>query len=101
MKLLIDRSGRIVVPKRLRERFGFRPDSEIEVVEGPGGLLLRPAQEKPSLPLRKTAAQPHHRLFTAGFPMRNVLAPGLRVACMPVPIRLVRRNVWQAAPRLF
>ena len=49
MELLIDRSGRIVVPKRLRERFGFRPDSEIEVVEGPGGLLLRPAQEKPSL----------------------------------------------------
>ena len=49
MKLLIDRSGRIVVPKRLRERLGFRPDSEIEVVEEPGGILLRPAQEKPSM----------------------------------------------------
>ena len=66
MKLLIDRSGRIVVPKRLRERFGFRPDSEIEVVEGPGGLLLRPAQEKPSLALRKTAAQPHRHHRCAG-----------------------------------
>ena len=49
MKLLIDRSGRIVVPKRLRERLGFRPDSEIDVVEEPGGLLLRPLQEKPSM----------------------------------------------------
>ena len=49
MKVLIDRSGRIVVPKPLRERFGFRPDSEIDVVEGPDGLLLRPAQEKPSM----------------------------------------------------
>ena len=49
MKLLIDRSGRIVVPKRLRERLGFRPDSEIEVVEEPGGLLLRPLREEPSM----------------------------------------------------
>lgn len=49
MKLLIDRSGRIVVPKRIRERLGFRPDSEIEAVEQPGGILLRPAQEKPSM----------------------------------------------------
>lgn len=49
MKLLIDRSGRIVVPKRMRERLGFRPDSEIEAVEQPGGILLRPAQEKPSM----------------------------------------------------
>jgi len=49
MKLLIDRSGRIVVPKRLRERLGFRPDSEIEVIEKPDGVLLRPLQEKPSM----------------------------------------------------
>ena len=49
MKLLIDRSGRIVVPKRIRERLGFRPDSEIEAVEQPGGILLRPAHEKPSM----------------------------------------------------
>jgi len=49
MKLLIDRSGRIVVPKRLRERLGFRPDSEVEVVEEPRGLLLRPLVEKPSM----------------------------------------------------
>jgi AbrB family looped-hinge helix DNA binding protein len=49
MKLLIDRSGRIVVPKRLREWLGFLPDTEIEVVEEPGGLLLRPSLEKPSM----------------------------------------------------
>ena len=49
MKLLIDRSGRIVVPKPLRERLGFRPDSEIEVVEEPGGLILRSLVEKPPM----------------------------------------------------
>ncbi len=38
-----------MVPKRIRERLGFRPDSEIEAVEQPGGILLRPAQEKPSM----------------------------------------------------
>ena len=49
MKLLIDRSGRIVVPKRLRERLGFKPKSELEIVERMDGVLLRAVQEKPSL----------------------------------------------------
>ncbi len=49
MKLTIDKSGRIVVPKRLRERLGLRPNSELEIVEQPNGMLLRAAEEKPSL----------------------------------------------------
>lgn len=49
MKLSIDRSGRIVVPKRLRERLGLIPNSELEIVEQSGGVLLRALQEKPSM----------------------------------------------------
>lgn len=49
MKLRIDRSGRIVVPKPLRKRLGLHPDQELELLEQPDGVLLRPVQQEPSL----------------------------------------------------
>ena len=49
MTLKIDRSGRIVVPKPLRERLGLRPDMELEVSEQPDGVLLRPVDQRPSM----------------------------------------------------
>jgi AbrB family looped-hinge helix DNA binding protein len=39
--LTIDRAGRIVVPKPLRDRFGLKPNTELELVEQPDGVLLR------------------------------------------------------------
>ena len=47
--LRIDKSGRIVVPKPLRERLGLMPDSELEVIEQAGGVLLRPMKQRPSM----------------------------------------------------
>lgn len=49
MSLRIDKSGRIVVPKPLRERLGLKPDVELEVLEQPGGILLRPVGQRPSM----------------------------------------------------
>ena len=49
MELKIDKSGRIVVPKALRERFGFKPDSELEALELPDGVLIKKAEERPSM----------------------------------------------------
>ena len=49
MKLNIDKSGRIVVPKRLRERLGLRPNSQLEIIEQPGGVLLRTIADKPAM----------------------------------------------------
>jgi AbrB family looped-hinge helix DNA binding protein len=49
IKLKIDRSGRIVVPKPLRERLGLNPGTELEVLEQPGGVLLRTIEERPAL----------------------------------------------------
>ena len=40
-KLKIDKFGRIVVPKPLRERLGLKPGSELEVFDQQGGVLLR------------------------------------------------------------
>jgi AbrB family looped-hinge helix DNA binding protein len=49
MELKIDKAGRIVVPKPLRERLGFMPDMDLEAVEQPDGVLLKRAQQRPSM----------------------------------------------------
>jgi len=49
MELKIDKSGRIVVPKALRERLGFKPDSELEAIENPDGVLLKRVEERLSM----------------------------------------------------
>jgi AbrB family looped-hinge helix DNA binding protein len=45
----IDKSGRLVVPKPIRERLGLKPNSEFELVERADGVLLRPVEQRPSM----------------------------------------------------
>ena len=48
MKTTIDRFGRLVVPKELRERLGLRPGDEVEVEGHESELTLKPlVQEAP------------------------------------------------------
>ena len=49
MKLRMDKSGRIIFPKPLRKRLGLASGMELEVVEQPGGVLLRPMLQQPSM----------------------------------------------------
>jgi AbrB family looped-hinge helix DNA binding protein len=49
MEIRIDKAGRIVVPKPLRERMGFRPDTELEAIEQPEGVLLKRIEHGPSM----------------------------------------------------
>ena len=49
MTVTIDKAGRIVVPKEFRQRLGLRPNTELEIVDHPNGLLLRPVESRPSL----------------------------------------------------
>jgi AbrB family looped-hinge helix DNA binding protein len=49
MILKMDKSGRIVFPKRLRERLGIRPGMELEAVEEPGGVLLQLVEQQPPM----------------------------------------------------
>lgn len=49
MKITIDKSGRIVVPKPLRDRFGLKPDMELDVLEQANGLLLRVPEQRPAM----------------------------------------------------
>ncbi|MGO8786785.1 MAG: AbrB/MazE/SpoVT family DNA-binding domain-containing protein [Terriglobia bacterium] len=49
MTLKIDKAGRIVFPKHLRERLGLKPNMELEAVEEQGGVLLRLVEQLPSM----------------------------------------------------
>lgn len=47
--LKIDKAGRIVVPKPMRERLGFVPDSQLIAEEQPDGVLIKRAGDRPEL----------------------------------------------------
>jgi len=48
MTVKIDRAGRIVVPKPVRDRLGLVPDSELELEEQADGFHVRPVVEESS-----------------------------------------------------
>ena len=49
MNVTIDKAGRIVIPKQVRQRLGLRPNSELELRDHPDGVLLAPMESGPSL----------------------------------------------------
>lgn len=49
MKTTVDRFGRVVLPKRVRETLGLVPGSALEVEAEGGAVRLRPVEEGASL----------------------------------------------------
>jgi len=49
MTLKVDKAGRIILPKPVRDRFQLREGSELELEERPEGLTLRPVEQKSSM----------------------------------------------------
>lgn len=49
MNVRIDKAGRIVLPKPVRDRLGLRAGARLQISEGPEGLVLRPATTRSSL----------------------------------------------------
>jgi len=49
MTIKIDKAGRIVLPKAVRERFRLRDGSELEIEEGSDGLTLKPVEQRTSM----------------------------------------------------
>ena len=49
MTLKIDKAGRVILPKLIRERLGLRAGADLEIEETPEGVMLRPADTPPSL----------------------------------------------------
>ncbi len=59
MTITIDRAGRIVVPKSLRERFNLVAGTELEIAAGADCLQLRRVDAAPAL-VRKKGILVHH-----------------------------------------
>ena len=53
METTLDRFGRIVIPKRIRDDLGLRAGSVLEVKEDSQKILLEPVQEAPRLIMKK------------------------------------------------
>jgi AbrB family looped-hinge helix DNA binding protein len=58
MQTTIDRAGRIVIPKRIRDALGLWPETELEITVDGGGVRLepvrradRPVEERDGLPI--------------------------------------------------
>jgi len=49
MTIKIDKAGRIVLPKPVRERFHLREGSELVLEERPDGLTLKPVAQRASM----------------------------------------------------
>jgi AbrB family looped-hinge helix DNA binding protein len=49
MTMTVDGSGRVVIPKSLRDKFGLHAGTTVEILETPEGLVLKPAERKSSL----------------------------------------------------
>jgi AbrB family looped-hinge helix DNA binding protein len=47
MTLKVDRAGRVILPKPVRERLGLQEGSDLDLLEPPEGVLLKPAVERP------------------------------------------------------
>jgi AbrB family looped-hinge helix DNA binding protein len=49
MTLKIDKAGRVVLPKPVRDRLGLHAGSDLEIRETAEGVVLTPVEQKPSL----------------------------------------------------
>lgn len=43
----ISPKGQILIPKRIREKYGVKPGGKVHIVENPDGIVIRPAPEDP------------------------------------------------------
>ncbi len=59
MVTTIDRGGRVVVPKKLRDQFHLLPGTEVEITADRDGIRVRPRGSEPAL-IRKHGFLVHH-----------------------------------------
>ena len=48
MTLKIDKAGRVILPKPVRDRLGLE-GSDLEIMETPEGVMLKPIEHRPSM----------------------------------------------------
>ncbi|OGW52426.1 MAG: hypothetical protein A2Z46_05825 [Nitrospirae bacterium RBG_19FT_COMBO_55_12] len=53
MKTTLDRFGRVVVPKDIRDKLGLKPGAEIEIDEHGNEIVLKPVEHETPLKLEE------------------------------------------------
>ncbi len=43
----ISPKGQILLPKRIREKYGVKPGSNVQILEQPDGIVIKPAPDDP------------------------------------------------------
>jgi AbrB family looped-hinge helix DNA binding protein len=66
MTLKIDKAGRVILPKPVRDRLGLHEGSDLEIVETPEGVMLKPAELRPSM-IKKEGLWVHTGKLPPGF----------------------------------
>lgn len=71
LQVAIDKQGRIVIPKKVRDKYGLSQDTKLELVAREDSIELIPLAEEEDLAIRslkepcKTGnAQAHNKLFS-------------------------------------
>ena len=62
----MDKAGRVILPKPVRDRFGLREGSNLEMEETPEGLVLKPVEIRPSM-IKKQGRWVHTGQVPPGF----------------------------------
>ena len=62
----MDKAGRVILPKPVRDRFGLREGSNLEMEETPEGLVLKPVEIRPSM-IKKQGLWVHTGQVPPGF----------------------------------
>jgi AbrB family looped-hinge helix DNA binding protein len=66
MTLRVDKAGRVILPKPLRDRLGLRAGSSLEILETAEGLVLKPLEIRPSM-VKKQGLWVHTGKLPPGF----------------------------------
>ena len=72
MTLRIDKAGRVVLPKPLRDRLGLHEGSDLEIVETSDGVMLKPVEPQPAT-IRKRGLWVHTGKLPPGFDIVNAI----------------------------
>jgi AbrB family looped-hinge helix DNA binding protein len=66
MTLKIDKAGRVILPKPLRDRLGLHEGSDLDIKETSEGIVLTPAERLPSM-IKKQGLWVHTGKLPPGF----------------------------------
>lgn len=66
MTLRMDKAGRVILPKPVRDRLGLHEGSDLDIEETPDGVLLKPTEQRPSM-VKKQGLWVHTGKVPSGF----------------------------------